>query len=139
MRSDAPVIDQLTIREITVFLKDTDSWKSDVSRTRFPGAALGKTLESEWGLALHIESRKGTEARRYLLDFGFTPDVYANNLELMKIDLGEVDALMRPLDPLKGLSVAPGITADCRLPNRVHGMAAGDSNRSRSCASVAYT
>jgi hypothetical protein len=107
LRSDAPVIDQLTIREITVFLKDTDSW-SDVSRTRFPGAALGKTLESEWGLALHIESRKGTEARRYLLDFGFTPDVYANNLELMKIDLGEVDALMRPLDPLKGLSVAPG-------------------------------
>ena len=59
-------------------------------------------------MALHIESRKGTEARRYLLDFGFTPDVYANNLELMKIDLGEVDALMRPLDPLKGLSVAPG-------------------------------
>jgi metal-dependent hydrolase (beta-lactamase superfamily II) len=107
LRSDAPVIEQLTIREITVFLKDTDSW-SDVSRTRFPGAALGKTLESEWGLALHIESRKGTEARRYLLDFGFTPDVYANNLELMKIDLGEVDALMRPLDPLKGLSVAPG-------------------------------
>jgi 7,8-dihydropterin-6-yl-methyl-4-(beta-D-ribofuranosyl)aminobenzene 5'-phosphate synthase len=27
-----------------------------------------------------------------LLDFGFTPDIYANNLDLMKIDVGQVDA-----------------------------------------------
>lgn len=32
--------------------------------------------------------------RRYLLDFGFTPDVYANNLELLKIDVAQVDALI---------------------------------------------
>ena len=65
-----------------------------VSRTGFPEAAQGNTLESEWGLALHIDSRKGAEARRYLLDFGFTPKVYANNLEIMKINLAEVDALI---------------------------------------------
>ena len=99
LRIDAPVIDQLTVREITdgshdIFLKGTKLPGLAVSRTGFPEAAQGKTLESEWGLALHIESRKGTEARRYLLDFGFTPDVYANNLELMKINLGEVDALI---------------------------------------------
>ncbi len=52
------------------------------------------TLESEWGLALHIQSRKGQETRRYLLDFGFTPDVYANNLEILKIDVAQVDALI---------------------------------------------
>jgi 7,8-dihydropterin-6-yl-methyl-4-(beta-D-ribofuranosyl)aminobenzene 5'-phosphate synthase len=46
------------------------------------------------GLALHIESRKGQETRRYLLDFGFTPDVYANNLEILKIDVSQVDALI---------------------------------------------
>jgi 7,8-dihydropterin-6-yl-methyl-4-(beta-D-ribofuranosyl)aminobenzene 5'-phosphate synthase len=51
-------------------------------------------LESEWGLALHLESRKGEETRRYLLDFGFTPDVYANNLDLLKIDVGQADALI---------------------------------------------
>ena len=95
LRIDAPVIDQLTVREITdgshdIFLKGTKLPGLAVSRTGFPEAAQGKTLESEWGLALH----KGTEARRYLLDFGFTPDVYANNLELMKIDLGAVDALI---------------------------------------------
>ncbi len=99
LRVDAPVIDQLTVREITdgshdIFLKSSTLPGLTVSRTGFPEAAQGKTLESEWGLALHIESRKGTEARRYLLDFGFTPDVYANNLELMKIDVGEVDALI---------------------------------------------
>ena len=92
MRIDAPVIDQLTVREITdsshdIFLTGTKLPGLAVSRIGFPEAAQGKTLESEWGLALHVESRKGTEARRYLLDFGFTPDVYANNLELMKIDL----------------------------------------------------
>lgn len=58
------------------------------------GAAQGKTLESEWGLALHIESVKGSESRRYLLDFGFTSDVYTNNLDLLKIDPAAVDALI---------------------------------------------
>jgi 7,8-dihydropterin-6-yl-methyl-4-(beta-D-ribofuranosyl)aminobenzene 5'-phosphate synthase len=99
VRIDAPVIDQLTIREITdgshdIFLRGSQVPGLTVSRTGFPAAAQGKTLESEWGLALHIESRKGAEARRYLLDFGYTPDVYANNIELMKIDLAEVDALI---------------------------------------------
>lgn len=99
LRIDAPVIDQLTVREITdnahdMFLTGSKSPGLAVSRTGFPAAAQGKTLESEWGLALHVESRGGTEARRYLLDFGFTPDVYVNNIELMKINLAEVDALI---------------------------------------------
>ena len=57
-------------------------------------AAEGRTLRSEWGLALHLESQRGGETRRYLLDFGFTPEVYANNLELLKIDPAAVDALI---------------------------------------------
>jgi glyoxylase-like metal-dependent hydrolase (beta-lactamase superfamily II) len=36
----------------------------------------------------------GGETRRYLLDFGFRPEVYANNLELLKIDPAAVDALI---------------------------------------------
>jgi glyoxylase-like metal-dependent hydrolase (beta-lactamase superfamily II) len=51
-------------------------------------------LRSEWGLALHLESQRGGETRRYLLDFGFTPEVYVNNLELLKIDPAAVDALI---------------------------------------------
>jgi 7,8-dihydropterin-6-yl-methyl-4-(beta-D-ribofuranosyl)aminobenzene 5'-phosphate synthase len=99
VRIDAPVIDQLVVREITdnqhdIFLAGAQVPGLAVRRTGFPEAAQGKTLESEWGLALHVESRKGSETRRYLLDFGFTSDVYANNLELMKIDVGQVDALI---------------------------------------------
>src|SRR5262249_41528005 len=96
---DAPVIDRIVIREITdnthdIFLRGAQYPGLAVQRTGFPQATRGKTLESEWGLALHVESQKGQETRRYLLDFGFTPDVYANNLDLLKIDVGQVDALI---------------------------------------------
>jgi 7,8-dihydropterin-6-yl-methyl-4-(beta-D-ribofuranosyl)aminobenzene 5'-phosphate synthase len=99
IRFDPPVIDELTIREITdnshdIFLRGLDSPGLAVQRIGFPALSQGKTLESEWGLALHVESRKGAQKRRYLLDFGFTPDVYANNLELMNIDLSVVDGLI---------------------------------------------
>jgi 7,8-dihydropterin-6-yl-methyl-4-(beta-D-ribofuranosyl)aminobenzene 5'-phosphate synthase len=98
-RIDVPVIDELTIREITdnaqdIFLKGAESPGLVVRRTGVPGAAQGRTLQSEWGLALHLESRRDKEWRRYLLDFGFTPGVYANNLDLMKIDITQVDALI---------------------------------------------
>lgn len=88
-RIDAPVVDRVVIREITdnshnIFLGPLERPGLTVQRTGFPAAAEGKTLESEWGLALHIETTRGVESRRYLLDFGFTPSVYTNNLDLLK-------------------------------------------------------
>jgi 7,8-dihydropterin-6-yl-methyl-4-(beta-D-ribofuranosyl)aminobenzene 5'-phosphate synthase len=96
---DAPIVDRVVIREITdnqhnIFLKPLERPGLSVARTGFPAAPQGKTLESEWGLALHIESTKGSETRRYLLDYGFTSDVYLNNLDLMKIDPTAVDAMI---------------------------------------------
>jgi 7,8-dihydropterin-6-yl-methyl-4-(beta-D-ribofuranosyl)aminobenzene 5'-phosphate synthase len=96
---DAPVVDRVVVREITdnahdIFLRPLERPGLSVQRPNPGGAALGKTLESEWGLALHIESLRGSESRRYLLDYGFTSDVYANNLDLLKIDPGAVDALI---------------------------------------------
>ena len=98
-RIDAPVVDRIVIREITdnshnIFLGPLERPGLVVERVGFPAAARGKTLESEWGLALHIESTRGGESRRYLLDFGFTPGVYTNNIELLKIDPARVDALI---------------------------------------------
>jgi 7,8-dihydropterin-6-yl-methyl-4-(beta-D-ribofuranosyl)aminobenzene 5'-phosphate synthase len=97
VRIDAPVVDEIVVREITdnqldIFLRAADA--PGLSVRRNPQEPQGKTLESEWGLALHVESREGGEARRYLLDFGFTPDVYLNNLDIMKIDVALVDALI---------------------------------------------
>lgn len=98
-RIDTPVVDRVVVREITdnqhdIALKPLDGPGLTVQRVGFPAAVEGKTLASEWGLALHIESKRGGETRHYLLDFGFTPEVYANNLELLKIDPARVDALI---------------------------------------------
>jgi 7,8-dihydropterin-6-yl-methyl-4-(beta-D-ribofuranosyl)aminobenzene 5'-phosphate synthase len=54
----------------------------------------GKTLISEFGLSMHVESRRGTETRRVLIDFGFTPDALVNNSNLVGIDPAGLDALV---------------------------------------------
>jgi 7,8-dihydropterin-6-yl-methyl-4-(beta-D-ribofuranosyl)aminobenzene 5'-phosphate synthase len=75
VRIETPVVDRVVIREITdnshnIFLGPLERPGLAVQRVGLMPA--GKTLESEWGLALHIESTRGAEQPRYLLDFGFT-------------------------------------------------------------------
>jgi 7,8-dihydropterin-6-yl-methyl-4-(beta-D-ribofuranosyl)aminobenzene 5'-phosphate synthase len=98
VRIDVQAVDQLTIRQITdgshdVFLRGAEFSGLSVARTG-PLASQGKTLESEWGLALHLESKKGQETRQYLLDFGFMPTTYQNNLAILDIDVSKIDALI---------------------------------------------
>src|ERR1700677_4147349 len=55
-RIDAPVVDEVTVREITdnthdIFLRGEKLPGLAVARTGMPEASRGKTLESEWGLA----------------------------------------------------------------------------------------
>jgi 7,8-dihydropterin-6-yl-methyl-4-(beta-D-ribofuranosyl)aminobenzene 5'-phosphate synthase len=97
---DAPVVDRVVVQEITdgshdIFLRGAELPGLSVQRVGPAAfAPQGRTLSSEWGLALHIQSHKGGETRNYLLDFGFTPTVYQNNLDLLKIDPAAVDALI---------------------------------------------
>jgi 7,8-dihydropterin-6-yl-methyl-4-(beta-D-ribofuranosyl)aminobenzene 5'-phosphate synthase len=58
------------------------------------GRPPGKTLVSEFGLSMHVESRRGTETRRVLIDFGFTPDSIINNSALLGVDPAALDALV---------------------------------------------
>ncbi len=53
-----------------------------------------RTLQSEWGLSLHLTSTKGAETKRYMLDYAYTPDVLNNNIELLNIDVAALDALI---------------------------------------------
>lgn len=53
-----------------------------------------RTLISEFGLAMHVESRRGAETRNTLVDFGFTPEALINNTDLLGIDPGRLDALV---------------------------------------------
>lgn len=59
-----------------------------------PDSPPGRTLISEFGLAMHVESRRGGETRRALVDFGFTPEALINNSELLGIDPSLLDALV---------------------------------------------
>ena len=54
----------------------------------------GKTLISEFGLSMHAETRRGTETRNVLMDFGFTPEALLNNVNLVGIDPAGLDTLV---------------------------------------------
>jgi len=53
-----------------------------------------RTLVSEFGLAMQVESRRGNETRNILVDFGFTPEALLNNTNLLGIDPAAIDALV---------------------------------------------
>jgi 7,8-dihydropterin-6-yl-methyl-4-(beta-D-ribofuranosyl)aminobenzene 5'-phosphate synthase len=99
-RIDAPVVDSLSIRVVVdgshdIFAPAVSPPGIKVQRTRtFAGSRLGRTLQSEWGLSLLIESRQGETIRHCLLDFAYTPDVLNNNIELLGIDPATIDALI---------------------------------------------
>ena len=89
------VVQEITDGSHDIFLRGAELPGLSVQRVGPAAfAPQGRTLSSEWGLALHIQSHKGGETRNYLLDFGFTPTVYLNNLDLLKIDPAAVDALI---------------------------------------------
>ena len=45
-----------------------------------------RTLISEFGLSMHAESKRGSEIRNLLMDFGFTPEALNNNISLLAVE-----------------------------------------------------
>lgn len=95
-----PEVDRLSVRVVTdsyhhLFLPSGKVGDVTVQRySRPPSNDLPRTLQNEWGLALHLESARGAESRQFLVDFGFTPETLNANLELMAIDPAKLDALL---------------------------------------------
>jgi 7,8-dihydropterin-6-yl-methyl-4-(beta-D-ribofuranosyl)aminobenzene 5'-phosphate synthase len=97
----APEIDQLVLRIVTdsyQMATAPDAKVGNVEIKRF-GFAVGdhppgKAILSEFGLSLHAESRLGTQQRAVLIDYGYTPQTLLNNLELLGVDPGAIDALV---------------------------------------------
>jgi 7,8-dihydropterin-6-yl-methyl-4-(beta-D-ribofuranosyl)aminobenzene 5'-phosphate synthase len=58
------------------------------------GKPPGRTLVSEFGLSMHVETRRGGETRNTLVDFGFTPEALTTNIELLGVDPTKFDALV---------------------------------------------
>ena len=96
-----PEIDRVAVRVVVdsyQFAVAPSRKVSDVEIEHFGwgiggGKPPGKTLISEFGLSMHVESRRGTETRNVLMDFGFTPDALVNNANLVGIDSAALDAL----------------------------------------------
>jgi 7,8-dihydropterin-6-yl-methyl-4-(beta-D-ribofuranosyl)aminobenzene 5'-phosphate synthase len=59
-----------------------------------PDHPPGRTMVSEFGLSMHVTSQRGTETRSTLVDFGFTPQALNNNLKLLDVQPGVLDALV---------------------------------------------
>lgn len=97
----APSVDRLSVMVVTdsyhhAFERPVTKGALSVTRTAFsvaPGRQPDRTLQSEWGLSLHIESTRRDEVRRVLLDFGYTPATLLNNVALLGIDPARLDAL----------------------------------------------
>jgi 7,8-dihydropterin-6-yl-methyl-4-(beta-D-ribofuranosyl)aminobenzene 5'-phosphate synthase len=92
-----PEVDRVAVRVVT------DSYQLAIAPTmrvgeveveRFGMPPAGKSLLGEFGLAMHLESRRGNETRNMLLDFGFTPEALNNNLQMLGIAPESIDALI---------------------------------------------
>src|SRR5262249_23468003 len=98
--SAPPTVDRLAVRVVVDSYQDAlvrAAKVGNVEVQRFGivfGSGLGRHIHNEFGLSLHLESLRGSEARQALLDFGFTPTALLNNLELLKIDPPAIDALI---------------------------------------------
>ncbi|MBC8027984.1 MAG: MBL fold metallo-hydrolase [Steroidobacteraceae bacterium] len=49
-------------------------------------------LMGEFGLSLLARSQRGSQSRAVMVDFGYSPEVLANNLSLLGIDTSQLDA-----------------------------------------------
>ena len=74
-RIEAPVVDKLVIQVIVdgahdIFIPAQTVPGLGIVQNRLQGGAGYRgTLQSEWGLSLHLTSQKGVETKRFLLDF----------------------------------------------------------------------
>ncbi len=99
-----PQVDRLTLQVIVdaatfgPFLNNQNLPGLQVERSptggppRTGGMMSRKALMGEFGLSLLAESQVGGERRRVLVDFGYTPEVIANNMALLGVDPDTIDA-----------------------------------------------
>lgn len=96
-----PEVDRLKVRVVTdsshhAFERSQRIGDIEIERFAFPLSENPprRTLQNEWGLSLHVESARGMEKRRILIDFGYTPEALNNNLVLLGIKPKDLDALV---------------------------------------------
>jgi 7,8-dihydropterin-6-yl-methyl-4-(beta-D-ribofuranosyl)aminobenzene 5'-phosphate synthase len=95
---EVPVVDGLVVQVLLDSSHDVFLGAQEVNGVRVDrarrGADFRKILHNQWGLSLLLQSQRGDEAHTLLLDFGYTAEALANNMELLGIDPGQIDALI---------------------------------------------
>jgi 7,8-dihydropterin-6-yl-methyl-4-(beta-D-ribofuranosyl)aminobenzene 5'-phosphate synthase len=102
LRSEVPVVDWLGVRIVTdnVIIQFVPNETRDGltierrSGNTHPDKPPRTVLNGEWGLAMYAESKRGNESRHLLIDFGYTPEVLLNNMEILKVDPSLFDAMV---------------------------------------------
>ncbi len=97
-----PVVDRLAVRMVTdnIVIQFLPNEKRDgltierKSGNTSPDRPPSTILNGEWGLAMQAESQAGTEARRVMIDFGYTPEVLLNNMDILNVDPSHYDAIV---------------------------------------------
>jgi 7,8-dihydropterin-6-yl-methyl-4-(beta-D-ribofuranosyl)aminobenzene 5'-phosphate synthase len=95
----APMVDRLSVRVVVDsryerFLpKATHPFVTIEHVGQIPGRQM-TSLACEWGLSLHLESGRAGSQARYLLDFGYTPEIVLRNADLLDIDPAKIDGLI---------------------------------------------
>ena len=93
-----PTVDKLGIRVIVdssfdLFFRPAEAY--GVQTTPPPRASdFRRSLHNEWGLSLWLESELGADKRTIMLDYGYTPAVLLNNMELIGVDPSKINALV---------------------------------------------
>jgi 7,8-dihydropterin-6-yl-methyl-4-(beta-D-ribofuranosyl)aminobenzene 5'-phosphate synthase len=95
---EPPVVDKLTVNVLIDSSQDSFFKPNQVHGVSIqPGpraADFRRTLHNQWGLSLFLESKRGSEHRNVMLDYGYSPDALLNNIDILKVDPGKVTALI---------------------------------------------
>src|SRR4051812_11898615 len=97
---DVPTIDKLSIRVLVDQQHDQFLRGSTVNGVIHEGPGPARSadarnvLHNEWGLSLFLESQRDQDQRAILLDFGYTAPALINNIGLLNVDPGKIQALI---------------------------------------------
>ena len=102
LTGDVPVVDKLAVRIVTdnIVIQFVANEKRDgltierKSGNTSPDKPPRTILNGEWGLAMHAQSHAAGVERNVMIDFGYTPEVLLNNLEILQINPATFDALV---------------------------------------------
>ena len=95
-----PTVDKLSMRVLVDQQHDQFLRGSTVNGVVHEAPGPGRSadarnvLHNEWGLSLYLELQREQEQRTILLDFGYTSPAIINNMGLLKVDPGKIQAMI---------------------------------------------